>query len=46
MKAAIIGSYQRGPEYGDFEEPLAKTGEVIVNVRDDSDISLSCVDAG
>jgi NADPH:quinone reductase-like Zn-dependent oxidoreductase len=33
MKAAIIGSYQRGPEYGDFEEPLAMTGEVIVNVK-------------
>jgi NADPH:quinone reductase-like Zn-dependent oxidoreductase len=33
MKAAIIRSYQRGPEYGDFEEPLAKTGEVIVNVK-------------
>ena len=24
MKAAIVRSYERGPEYGDFEEPVAK----------------------
>ena len=33
MKAAIIRSYQDGVEYGDFEEPVAKTGEVIVKVK-------------
>jgi hypothetical protein len=24
MKAAIVRSYERAPEYGDFEEPIAK----------------------
>ncbi len=33
MKAAIVESYQRGPEYGDFEEPVAKGGEVLMNVK-------------
>ena len=33
MKAAIVRSYERGPEYGDFEEPLAKTEEVVVTVK-------------
>jgi len=33
MKAAIIRSYKEGVEYGDFEQPVAKTGEVIVKVK-------------
>jgi NADPH:quinone reductase-like Zn-dependent oxidoreductase len=33
MKAAIVRSYERGPEYGDFEEPIAKNDEILVTVK-------------
>jgi hypothetical protein len=33
MKAAIFRSYERAPEYGDFEEPITKTDEIIVGVK-------------
>jgi len=33
MKAAIVRSYERGPEYGDFDEPVAKTDEILVTVK-------------
>ena len=33
MKAAIVRTYERVPEYGDFEEPLAKNDEVLVTVK-------------
>jgi NADPH:quinone reductase-like Zn-dependent oxidoreductase len=33
MKAAIVRSFEHFPEYGDFEEPVAKPGEVLVAVK-------------
>ena len=33
MKAAIVRSYERDPEYGDFEEPIAKNDEILVTVK-------------
>jgi NADPH:quinone reductase-like Zn-dependent oxidoreductase len=33
MKAAIVRSYEHGPEYGDFEEPIAKNDEILVTVK-------------
>jgi NADPH:quinone reductase-like Zn-dependent oxidoreductase len=33
MKAAIVRSYERDPEYGDFEETIAKNGEILVTVK-------------
>jgi hypothetical protein len=33
MKAAIVRSYERDPEYGDFEEPIAKNEEILVTVK-------------
>jgi NADPH:quinone reductase-like Zn-dependent oxidoreductase len=33
MKAAIVRSYERSPEYGDFEEPIARTDEIPVTVK-------------
>lgn len=32
MKAAIVNSFDRVPEYGEFEEPVAQAGEVVVKV--------------
>ena len=32
MKAAIVNSFDRVPEYGKFEEPVAQAGEVLVKV--------------
>jgi NADPH:quinone reductase-like Zn-dependent oxidoreductase len=33
MKAAVVRNYERVPEYGDFEEPIARTGEILVAVK-------------
>jgi NADPH:quinone reductase-like Zn-dependent oxidoreductase len=33
MKAAIVRSYERDTEYGDFEEPIAKNDEILVTVK-------------
>jgi NADPH:quinone reductase-like Zn-dependent oxidoreductase len=33
MKAAIITAAGKTPAYGDFEEPVAQEGQMIVNVR-------------
>jgi D-arabinose 1-dehydrogenase-like Zn-dependent alcohol dehydrogenase len=33
MKAAVIRSYERGPEYEDFEEPIARSEEILVAVK-------------
>ena len=33
MKAAIVRTYERVPEYGDFEEPIAKNDEILVTVK-------------
>jgi NADPH:quinone reductase-like Zn-dependent oxidoreductase len=32
MKAALVNSFDRVPEYGEFEEPVAQVGEVLVKV--------------
>lgn len=32
MKAAIVNSFDKVPEYGEFEEPVAQAGEVLVKV--------------
>jgi len=32
MKAAIVNSFDRAPEYGEFEEPVAQADEVLVKV--------------
>lgn len=32
MKAAIVNSFDRVPEYGEFEEPVAQAGEVLIKV--------------
>jgi NADPH:quinone reductase-like Zn-dependent oxidoreductase len=32
MKAAIVTGFDRVPEYGEFEEPVAQAGEVLVKV--------------
>jgi len=32
MKAAIVDSFGRAPRYGEFREPVAKDGEVLVKV--------------
>lgn len=32
MKAAIVSSFDRVPEYGEFEEPVAQAGEVLIKV--------------
>jgi NADPH:quinone reductase-like Zn-dependent oxidoreductase len=33
MKAAIVSSYERVPEYGEFEEPMAKNNETLITVK-------------
>lgn len=33
MKAAIVSSFEHLPEYGDFEEPVAKAGEALITVK-------------
>jgi NADPH:quinone reductase-like Zn-dependent oxidoreductase len=32
MKAAVVTSFDKAPEYGDFREPVAGSGEVLVKV--------------
>jgi len=32
MKAAVVTSFDKAPEYGDFREPVADPGEVLVKV--------------
>jgi NADPH:quinone reductase-like Zn-dependent oxidoreductase len=32
MKAAVVTSFDKAPEYGDFREPVAQLGEVLVRV--------------
>jgi NADPH:quinone reductase and related Zn-dependent oxidoreductases len=32
MKTAIVSSFDRVPEYGEFEEPVAQAGEVLIKV--------------
>ncbi|GGG73764.1 quinone oxidoreductase family protein [Edaphobacter dinghuensis] len=32
MKAAVVNSFDRVPEYGEFDEPAAQAGEVLVKV--------------
>lgn len=33
MKAAIVTSFDRSPEYGDFPDPVAQPGEVLLTVK-------------
>jgi NADPH:quinone reductase-like Zn-dependent oxidoreductase len=33
MKAAIVRSFDHPPEYGDFEDPVAGSGEVLITVK-------------
>ena len=32
MKAAVVTSFDKAPEYGDFREPVTEPGEVLVKV--------------
>jgi NADPH:quinone reductase-like Zn-dependent oxidoreductase len=33
MKAAVVSSFEKAPEYGDFRDPAAEAGEVVVRIR-------------
>ena len=33
MRAAVVDTFGRPPRYGEFDEPAAQDGEVIVSVR-------------
>jgi NADPH:quinone reductase-like Zn-dependent oxidoreductase len=33
MKAAVVRSFEKAPEYGDFRDPVSEAGEVMVQVR-------------
>ena len=33
MKAAVVESFDQGPVYGSFEDPVAGEGEVLVKMR-------------